>query len=108
MPNAGTVTVRGSVTVASAFDAVTPGTLMVGGTLYSNGARAPTVHCVAIHGGVNVSGSGRSMNCGSTGLFGGPFFGTFEDTTIGGTAVIRGVHSCWPGSSATTSRAAFG
>lgn len=127
MPNSGTVTVRGAVTVAGAFNAITPGTLLVGGnvwiqpggiagigcspaagcnvttadriggTLYSNGAKALIVHSVAIHGGVNVFGGGGSMNCGSTGLFGGPFFSTFEDNTIGGTAVIKGVHSCWLG-----------
>lgn len=129
LTNHGTVTVQGQLTVASAglFDAVTPGTLKVGGNviIHSGGiagigcspeigckvttadtiggnlrASAPRsliVHSVAIAGYVNVFGGGGSMNCNATSPFGSPYYDDIEDSTIGGWATIRHVHSCWFG-----------
>ncbi len=109
------------------FDAVTPGTLKVGdnvivgddaiagvgcspaigcnvttadtigGNLRSSGASAVIVHSAAIGGDVNVFGGGGSMDCGSTALFGGPYYDDFEDNTVHGWISVRHVHSCWFG-----------
>ena len=37
------------------------------------------------------------MNCASTLFFGGPYFSTIEDSSVGGNIRIQAIHSCWFG-----------
>lgn len=129
LTNSGTVSVRGDLTVADhgAFNAITLGTLHVGGDvnvgddavagigcspavgcpsttsdtiagdLEADGAWATIVHSTTIGGDVSVEGGGGSENCASTGLFGGPYFTDFEDNSIGGNVSLDEIHSCWLG-----------
>jgi hypothetical protein len=76
-----------------------PGTSddVIGGNLRATGAAAIIMHGNTIRHNINIQGGGGSMDCASTGLFGGPFFFTQEDSTIGGSVWITGLHSCWMG-----------
>jgi hypothetical protein len=125
----GTVTVRGNLVVGhhALFNAITPGTLHVGGNvsvaddatagigcspaigckvttadtiggnLTANGAWAVIVHSTRIGGNVSMMGGGGSMNCGLTPLFGSPWYSDIEDSTVGGWVSVRQLHSCWFG-----------
>ena len=74
----------------------------IGGNLSGNGAWAVVVEQEHVGGNVSIIGGGRSMDCSSTGLVGGPFFATVHDSTVGGNVVVRGVHTCWFGLIRTT------
>ena len=69
----------------------------IGGNLAGNGAWAVVVEQEHVGGNVSIIGGGRSMDCSSTGLVGGPFFATVHDSTVGGNVVVSGVHTCWFG-----------
>jgi hypothetical protein len=69
----------------------------IGGNLTGNGAWAVVVEQEHVGGNISIIGGGRSENCASTGLMGGPFFATVHDSTVGGNVVVRGVHTCWFG-----------
>jgi acetyltransferase-like isoleucine patch superfamily enzyme len=74
----------------------------IGGDLRANGAFAVVIEQEHVGGNVTILGGGGSMDCTSTALFGGPYFGTVHDSTVGGNVVMRGVHSCWFGLIRTT------
>ena len=129
LTGSGTVTVRHNLTVAAhgLFNAVTPGTLRVGGSvvvgndaiagigcspaigctvttadriggsLTATGAWAVIVHSAWIGGNVSQTGGGRTENCGIMAPFGAPYYSSFEDNTIAGWVSVNGVHSCWFG-----------
>jgi hypothetical protein len=113
------VHVAGNVTVASngvlilgcepeAFTCVNDpdqnvGTLItndtIGLNLTTHGALAVIVHATKI--GLNevVQGGGGGVTCDSTipNIPGPPAYVDFEDTSVGGNAIIQGVQSCWAG-----------
>lgn len=74
----------------------------IGGNLSGNGSWAVVVEQEHVGGNISIVGGGRSMDCSSTGLMGGPFFGTVHDSTVGGNVVVQGVHTCWFGLIRTT------
>ncbi|HEU0192806.1 MAG TPA: hypothetical protein VFQ71_01325 [Gaiellales bacterium] len=65
-------------------------------------ARAVVVEQEHVGGNIRIIGGGGSEDCSSTALFGGPWFSTVHDSTVGGDVVIRRVHSCWFGLIRTT------
>jgi hypothetical protein len=72
----------------------------VGHDLRANNALAVLVHNDTIGHDVSVHGGGGGAGpnaCDSGAVFGGPAYGTFEDSTIGHNASITGFHSCWLG-----------
>jgi hypothetical protein len=69
----------------------------IGGNLTGRGAWAVVVEQEHVGGNVSIIGGGRSEDCSSTGLVGGPFFATVHDSTVGGNVVVRGLHTCWFG-----------
>jgi len=69
----------------------------IGGDLRADGAFAVVIEQEHVGGDITIKGGGGSMDCSSTALFGGPYFATVHDTTVGGDVVVRGVHSCWFG-----------
>jgi hypothetical protein len=79
------------------------GTLVTNDTIGLNlttvGALAVIVHATKI--GLNevVHGGGGGVTCDSTipNIPGPPAYIDFEDTTVGGNAIIQGVQSCWAG-----------
>jgi hypothetical protein len=125
----GTASVKHNVTVAAhgALNAITPGTLKIGGSLVvgphgvagvgcspavgckvttsdvvkggiqAQRAAAVIVHSAWIGGNINIMAGGQTENCASTGLFGGPYFTDFEDNTVVGNVTIRRLHTCWIG-----------
>lgn len=74
----------------------------IGGDLIGIGARAVVVEQEHVRGNIRIIGGGGSENCNSTALFGGPFFATVHDSTVGGSVVVRRLHSCWFGLIRTT------
>ena len=74
----------------------------IGGNLSAHGAWAVVIEQEHVGGNVTIVGGGRSMDCSSTGLVGGPFFATVHDSTVGGNVVVRRVHTCWFGLIRTT------
>ena len=72
--------------------------LVIGGNLIAEGALALITHANQINGNVVVSGGGGGVNCDSQdALMGSPAYLTFEDSTIGGNAVVTNFHTCWLG-----------
>ena len=69
----------------------------IGGSLRAYGAWAVVDEQEHIGGDVIIWGGGGSQDCTSTALFGGPYFSTIHDSTVGGDVVLRRVHSCWFG-----------
>jgi hypothetical protein len=69
----------------------------VGGFLYADHPLAVIAHSNTIGGNVTVLGGGGGLDCGSTQLFGGPPFTTFEDNTIGGSVMWQHMVTCWAG-----------
>ena len=69
----------------------------IGGNLTAHGAKAVVVQQEFIAGNATIVGGGGSMNCNSTALFGGPYFSTIEDSSVGGNIWIQQIHSCWFG-----------
>lgn len=76
----------------------------IGGDLIGSGAWAVVVEQEHIGGNVRIIGGGGSENCNSTALFGGPYFSTVHDSTVGGSVVVRRLHTCWFGFIRTTVR----
>ena len=72
-------------------------TTVVKGSVKASKAWAVILHGMTIKDGLSIVGGGGSMNCGSTALFGGPYYVDLEDSSVGGNALIQGVHSCWLG-----------
>ena len=69
----------------------------IGGNLSGHDAWAVIVEQEHVGGNISIVGGGRSMDCSSTALLGGPFFATVHDSTVGGNVVVRRVHTCWFG-----------
>jgi hypothetical protein len=69
----------------------------IGGSLHSYGARAMIVQQEMITGDATIFTGGGSMDCSLTVLAGGPYFDTIEDSSVGGSVTVKGVHSCWFG-----------
>jgi len=71
----------------------------IGRNLTTQGALAVIVHATKI--GLNevVHGGGGGVTCDSTipNIPGPPAYIDFEDTSVGGNAIIQGVESCWAG-----------
>jgi hypothetical protein len=71
----------------------------IGLNLTTQDALAVIVHATKI--GLNevVQGGGGGVTCDSTipNVPGPPAYVDFEDTSVGGNAIIQGVHSCWAG-----------
>jgi len=71
----------------------------IGRNLTTQGALAVIVHATKI--GLNevVHGGGGGVTCASTipNIPGPPAYIDFEDTSVGGNAIIQGVESCWAG-----------
>jgi hypothetical protein len=74
----------------------------IGGDLSGDGAWAVIVEQEHVGGSISIIGGGRSMDCSSTALFGGPFFATVHDSTVRGNVTVSGVHTCWFGLIRTT------
>jgi hypothetical protein len=71
----------------------------VGGSLVGNGALMMLVHHNAITQSLTQSGGGGGVTCDNfpLGPDGPPAYSAYEDNTIGGAAVVSGVHTCWLG-----------
>jgi hypothetical protein len=69
----------------------------IGGNLTATGATAVVVQQERIAGNATIRGGGGNMNCTSTVFFGGPYFSTIEDSSVGGNIRIQAIHSCWFG-----------
>jgi hypothetical protein len=69
----------------------------IGGDLRTTDAFAVVVQQEAIAGDASIVGGGRSEDCSVTVFFGGPWFSTIEDSSVGGNATITGLHTCWFG-----------
>jgi hypothetical protein len=71
----------------------------VGLNLTTRGALAVIVHASKIGLNEDVQGGGGGVTCNSTipNIPGPPAYIDFEDTSVGGNAMIKGVRSCWAG-----------
>jgi hypothetical protein len=69
----------------------------IGGSLRAFRAWAVIVHGTTIGGNATITGGGRTQDCTAVAVYGGPFYGVVEDSTVGGNLEIRGLHSCWLG-----------
>ncbi|HLI56674.1 MAG TPA: hypothetical protein VKY26_06510 [Actinomycetota bacterium] len=73
------------------------------GTVYGGitalNASAVIVHNSYVQGNVSIQGGGGGTACnfGTGPLMGSPFYDDVEDSTIGGSVSIQGVHTCWLG-----------
>jgi hypothetical protein len=85
--------------IGCAPDVGCPGfsTTVVNGSVKASGAWAVILHSMSIKDGLNITGGGGSMDCSSTALFGGPYYVDLSHSSVGGNAVMKGVHSCWLG-----------
>jgi hypothetical protein len=55
------------------------------------------VHGTTIWGNASIRGGGQTMDCSVMAPFGAPYYSVMEDSTIHGSLVIRGLHTCWLG-----------
>ncbi|HLJ04109.1 MAG TPA: hypothetical protein VKT31_11760 [Solirubrobacteraceae bacterium] len=72
----------------------------VGGQLIEDQPLGVIVHDSTIGGAVTEAGGGGGVSCDPSGvfaLFGSPVYSDYEDSTIGGSLVIRNMRSCWLG-----------
>jgi hypothetical protein len=69
----------------------------IGGSLRARGAWMVIVHGTHIGHNVTIRGGGRTQDCTVASPVGAPFYSVVEDSTVGGTLVIRRLHSCWLG-----------
>jgi hypothetical protein len=72
----------------------------VGGDLDSDSPLGVIVHNTIVRGNVTSNGGGGGFNCTPQGVFAAfdsPVYSTYEDSTIGGSLSIAGMHSCWLG-----------
>jgi hypothetical protein len=72
----------------------------VGGGLASAQPLGVIVHNASIGGDVTQFAGGGGRNCTPSGvfkLFKSPVYSTYEDSSVGGDVVVRGVRSCWMG-----------
>lgn len=70
----------------------------IGGNLTSEGALGVIVHNTAIGGNLTQTGGGGGANCDPlAAMLGGPAYSTYESSTVGGSATITGMRSCWLG-----------
>lgn len=68
------------------------------GSLNTQGALAVIVHDTTIAHDLNVNGDGGGYNCNTyEQLDGGPAYDTFEDVSVGGSATIQNLNTCWFG-----------
>jgi len=74
----------------------------IGGNLTGNDAWAVIVEQEHVGGRISIVGGGKTKNCSSTGLLGGPFFATVHDSTVGGNVFVSGLRTCWFGLIRTT------
>jgi hypothetical protein len=70
---------------------------VVRGSLTTDRAAATIIHGTSFGGSVTIRGGGQTENCGVTAPFGAPYYSVVEDTTVHGSLVIRGLHTCWGG-----------
>jgi hypothetical protein len=72
----------------------------VGGDMSSARALGVIVHNASIGGDVSQFAGGGGRNCTPSGvfkLFSSPVYSTYEDSSVAGDVVMRGVNSCWMG-----------
>lgn len=72
----------------------------VGGSIIEIDPLGVIVHNSSIGANVRESGGGGGTRCDPSGIFaafGSPVYSDYEDTTIGGSLRISGLHSCWLG-----------
>jgi hypothetical protein len=69
----------------------------VGGNLTADNALAVLLHNDTFSHNLTLAGGGGGLDCDQPNLFGGPAYGTVEDTQIGGNATIVGWQTCWLG-----------
>jgi hypothetical protein len=71
----------------------------IGGNLIADGAMLMVIHHSHFEGNVIQTGGGGGVNCNTfpLGQHGPPAYTTYEDNTIGGNAIVEGVHTCWSG-----------
>ena len=74
----------------------------IGGNLRGRDAWAVIVEQEHVGGLISIIGGGKTKNCSSTGLLGGPFFATVHDATVGGNVIVRRLRTCWFGLIRTT------
>jgi hypothetical protein len=70
---------------------------VIHGSLHAQGAWATIIHGTTIGGSASIRGGGRTMDCSVIAPFGAPYYSVMEDSTIHGSLVIRGLHTCWLG-----------
>lgn len=70
---------------------------VIHGSLRAQCAWAVIVHGTTIGGSASIRGGGRTEDCSVIAPFGAPYYSVMEDSTIHGTLVIRGLHTCWLG-----------
>jgi hypothetical protein len=70
---------------------------VIHGSLHAQGAWATIIHGTTIGGSASIRSGGRTMDCSVIAPFGAPYYSVMEDSTIHGSLVIRGLHTCWLG-----------
>jgi hypothetical protein len=70
---------------------------VIHGDLRAQGAAATIVHGTTIWGSASYRGGGQTEDCSVVAPFGAPYYSVMEDSTIHGSLVIRGLHTCWLG-----------
>jgi hypothetical protein len=75
----------------------TLGADFIGGSVRGERAAAVIVHGTTIWGNASIRGGGQTMDCSVMAPFGAPYYSVMEDSTIHGSLVIRGLHTCWLG-----------
>ena len=70
---------------------------VIRGDLRAQRAAATIVHGTTIWGSASIRGGGQSEDCSVIAPFGAPYYSVIEDSTIHGSLVIRGLHTCWLG-----------
>lgn len=72
----------------------------VGGSLRATDPLGVVAHDMTLNGDLTQSGGGGGVNCQPSGVFnafGSPVYSDYEDSSVGGTVSISGLHSCWLG-----------
>jgi hypothetical protein len=75
----------------------TLGADVVRGSITTDRAAAAIIHATTVGGSVSIVGGGQTENCGVTAPFGAPYYSVVEDSTVHGSLVVRGLHTCWFG-----------
>jgi hypothetical protein len=70
---------------------------VIRGNLTTDRAAMAVIHATTIGGSAFIRGGGQTMDCGAMSPVGAPYYSVMEDSTIHGSLVIRGLHTCWLG-----------